>query len=209
MTCTGVMAFDLDGTLVDSLTGIHASLAAACQSLQLPVPTPEQLRRHIGPPLRQYLPELLHLPAGSADALIEQLLPAFRRHHDQQGWRHYRLYDGVPDLLAKISAAGWHLHVVTHKPLPLAEQLLQREGLAMLFQSLHAPGSPDWHSKATALLQLMQPEPLPHWYVGDTESDHQAAAQSGYRFVAALYGYGQCVAADATIITPMHLLQLL
>ena len=205
----GLIAFDLDGTLIDSLAGIHASLAAACASLDLPVPTPEQLRRHIGPPLRQYLPQLLELPPASAQAVIDQLLPEFRRHHDQHGWRHYRLYNGVPELLAQLSAAGWSLHVVTHKPISLAEQLLQQEALTALFQSLHAPGSPGWTNKSTALRQLMKADSQPHWYVGDTTSDGDSAVQAGYRFVAATYGYGQCVAGDARITAPLELLQVL
>ena len=205
----GLIAFDLDGTLIDSLAGIHASLAVACASLDLSVPTPEQLRHHIGPPLRQYLPELLELPPASAQAVIDQLLPKFRRHHDQHGWRNYCLYDGVLELLTQLSAAGWSLHVVTHKPHQLAEQLLQQEGLAPLFETLHAPGAPGWQSKATALQRLRQSEVMSHWYVGDTASDGEAADQAGYRFVAACYGYGQCASANARISAPLQLLEAL
>ena len=205
----GLIAFDLDGTLIDSLVGIHTSLAAACALLDLPVPTAEQLRHHIGPPLRQYLPELLQLSPSSAEAVIDQLLPEFRRHHDQHGWRHYRLYDGVPELLTQLSASGWSLHVVTHKPLHLAEQLLLQERLFVFFQSLHAPGSPDWTNKPTALRQLMVAGTSPHWYVGDTTSDSASAVQAGYRFVAAAYGYGECVPGDARIMAPLELLQVL
>ena len=44
-----LIAFDLDGTLIDSAAGIHASLVAACAALDVPPPSLEQLQRHIGP----------------------------------------------------------------------------------------------------------------------------------------------------------------
>jgi phosphoglycolate phosphatase len=47
-----LVLFDLDGTLVDSAPGIWASVRAAAVELDLPRPTPDQLRAMVGPPLQ-------------------------------------------------------------------------------------------------------------------------------------------------------------
>jgi phosphoglycolate phosphatase len=93
MSGAGVIAFDLDGTLVDSVEGIHASLVAACQALGLEAPSQERLRCHIGPPLSQYLPRLLKLEQHHAESLVQQVVQQFRHHHDREGWRLYSLYE--------------------------------------------------------------------------------------------------------------------
>jgi phosphoglycolate phosphatase-like HAD superfamily hydrolase len=211
MSGAGVIAFDLDGTLVDSVEGIHASLVAACQALGLEAPSQERLRCHIGPPLSQYLPRLLKLEQHHAESLVQQVVQQFRHHHDREGWRLYSLYEGVPELLEQLTEAGWSLHVVSHKPFPLAEQLLKQEGLDLRFASLQAPGSHGWQNKSTALKHLMRQETMPpsHWYVGDTASDHEAATQASFSFAAADYGYGLCAQADARITAPSQLLEVL
>jgi phosphoglycolate phosphatase len=208
MRSPGLIAFDLDGTLIDSLPGIHASLVVACKTLQLRPPSPERLRHYIGPPLRQYLPELLQLPAATSEAVTERLLTHFRHHHDREGWRQYKPYDGGKELLEELKAKGWELHLVTHKPMHLADQI-QQESLGNLFQTLHAPGGVSWQGKSEALKNLKQGNELQYWYVGDTNSDRQAASEADYLFVAATYGFGHCISYNAKIVAPYQLLEVL
>lgn len=160
----GLIAFDLDGTLVDSAAGIHASLRAACTALDVATPSREALQAHIGPPL----------------------LKAFRQHHDREGWALFRLYEGALELLQTLQADGWQLHVVTLKPSPLAAQVL------------------------AACLQLLRQPGLPvHGYVGDTAGDQRPAAEAGYHFIAAGYGYGSDLVAAHQLQTPLELLRVL
>ncbi len=208
MSTLGVVGFDLDGTLIDSVAGIHSSLVEACQMLQIQPPTLERLHRRIGPALPNYLPDLLGLTSEQREGVMAELLPLFRAHHDQQGWRGYELYEGVPALLVALVAAGWELHVVTQKPRPVAERILEDSGLTRSFQSLQAPAGSAF-SKGASLEALRRDEVAQHWYVGDTEADQKAAAVAGFRFVAATYGYGQCPVADARMNRPLQLLEVL
>ena len=206
----GLVGFDLDGTLIDSARGIHASIVVACESLALAPPTLSQLRDQIGPPLKHYLPELLGLPQDGRNSLLGELLGRFRSHHDQLGWKGYELFGGARELLETLNCSGWELHLVTLKPRPLAEQILAECDLAPLFQSLHAPQSPGApFSKVSSLERLRRPGVASYWYVGDTVADHQAAASAHYHFAAATYGYGQCPVGDAQIGEPLQLLDWL
>ena len=206
----GLVGFDLDGTLIDSAMGIHASIVVACESLALEPPTLSQLRQQIGPPLKTYLPDLLGLPRHGRESLLGELLGQFRSHHDQLGWKGYQLFGGARELLETLKSSGWELHLVTLKPRSLAEQILVESGLAPLFQSLHAPQVPGMpFSKASSLEQLRRPGVASHWYVGDTLADHQAAASAQYHFAAATYGYGHFPVGDARISEPLQLLNWL
>jgi phosphoglycolate phosphatase len=206
----GLVGFDLDGTLIDSAMGIHASIVVACESLALAPPTLSQLRQRIGPRLAHYLADLLGLPEKGQQPLMEELLGRFRAHHDHQGWRGYQLFAGVPQLLQSLESLGWELHLVTLKPRPLAEQIVAECGLAPLFKSLQAPQAPGApFSKASRLEQLRQPGVASHWYVGDTVADQQAAASAMFHFAAATYGYGHCPIWDARISEPLQLLEWL
>ena len=208
MSAPGLIAFDLDGTLIDSAAGIHASLVAACAALDVPPPSRERLQRHIGPPLRDYLPGLLGLTPEQRDRLLEPLLQAFRQHHDREGWALFQLYAGALELLQTLHSQGWQLHVVTLKPAPLAAQVLERSGIGALVRSLQAPQPGGRIHKAACLQQLRQPALPVHWYVGDTAGDQRAAAEAGYRFAAAGYGYGGDLDAVDRIKSPLALLDL-
>ena len=205
----GLIAFDLDGTLIDSAAGIHASLVAACAALDVTPPSVERLQRHIGPPLRDYLPGLLGLTPVQRDRLLEPLLQAFRQHHDREGWALFQLYAGALELLQTLHSQGWQLHVVTLKPAPLAAQVLERSGIGALVRSLQAPQPGGRIHKAACLQQLRQPALPVHWYVGDTAGDQRAAAAAGYHFAGAGYGYDLDLVAAHHLQAPLDLLPIL
>lgn len=62
-------------------------------------------------------------------------------------------------------------------------------------------GAPGWQCKATALQRLRQSEAMPHWYVGDTASDGEAADQGGggpeFRLIPERLGSARCAAPAA------------
>lgn len=209
MNCHGLIAFDLDGTLIDSLEGIHSSLEHACGKVQLQAPSLAALRGHIGPPLRDYLPELLDLKHAQDQRILQAVLEAFRSHHDSEGWRRFHLYDGVITLLERLHAAGYGLHVVTQKPRPIAQAVLHQAKLAGYMDSLHAPEIGVCFNKYSSLNQLRQRQVACHWYVGDTAGDQQAATQARYCFAAATYGYGRTASAEVQLTCPLDLLQVL
>jgi phosphoglycolate phosphatase len=209
MNASGLIAFDLDGTLIDSLEGIHSSLAHACHQLQCETPSITTLKQRIGPPLHQYLPELLGLSGEQQQPMLEALLQAFRSHHDSQGWRNFQLYDGVITLLEQLRAMGYELHVVTQKPHPIALDVLRQARLESFLNSLHAPLPGVSFDKSSSLVQLRRQGDVRHWYVGDTAADQQAAIAASYHFVAATYGYGMTHDAAMQISCPLELLQVL
>lgn len=125
--------FDLDGTLVDSAPGIHASIRVAAAELGLPEPTAEQLTAVVGPPLQDGFATLFGLEGPDVDRAVA----AYRAHYTAGAMFDAPVYPGVPELLAALRADGQLLAVATSKPATFAERILEHAGLRDAFAGVH------------------------------------------------------------------------
>ena len=105
------------------------------------------------------------------------------------------LFDGIPQLLADLRAAGVRLAVATSKAEPTARRILAHFGLDDHFEVI-AGASLDGvrASKADVMAHaLAQLEPLPERVVmvGDRSHDVEGAAAHGIDTVVVGWGYGQ------------------
>ena len=134
MTLAGrLILFDLDGTLVDSSPGIHASVRHAASALGLPEPTPAQLRGMVGPPLHDGFALVLGVPPVD----VPRAVAAYRSHYSAGALLDVTVHAGIPDLLAALGAVGATLAVATSKPEPFAVRVLGHIGLLPAFASVH------------------------------------------------------------------------
>jgi phosphoglycolate phosphatase len=74
------LIFDLDGTLVDSLQGIAASLNHALALSSLPVHTDQAVRGFIGNGVKILIRRAS--PAGVSTALLDTIEQDFKAHYD-------------------------------------------------------------------------------------------------------------------------------
>lgn len=109
-----MLVFDWDGTLLDSIGPIVECTLAAMRELGVGDrgPSATMIRDAIGLGLRESLE--IFFP-GLTEAELERVHAAYR----DQWWSTYRdqtrLFPGVPDLLARLEAAGYLLAVATAK----------------------------------------------------------------------------------------------
>jgi len=184
------IAFDLDGTLIDSLPGIQFSIDSAmarCGVRQRNI----DLRSIIGPPIRV----ILSLLADGTEASLDDLETAFRRSYDSDGWTRTKLFPGTAAVLATLQAEGIRLFVVTNKPRHISMKILEQAQIDRVFEGIITRDSrqPPYSNKREMLDHLRNcyglygPDCL---FVGDTEEDGVAAAESGLKFALVTYGYG-------------------
>src|SRR5699024_9846825 len=64
-----LVLLDLDGTLMDSAPGIISSVVHAFETHVLPVPSPDDLRRFVGPPIGESFARHGFAPADVPDAI--------------------------------------------------------------------------------------------------------------------------------------------
>ena len=207
-----VVCLDLDGTLIDSSVGIHASLQQACLQEGVQPPEYEALVSCIGPQLRDYLPYLLN----TSENECRRILATFRIHHDTVGFLDYRLYPDAESVLSQLEENGHFLYVATNKPLALSCASLRHFGLLEKFLNVYCPDgsvSPTGlhdHSKRTVLTHLrLCSDPADVVYVGDTASDQVAATDANVGFIYAAYGYGSGIHSEQRIDTLSGLLSLI
>jgi phosphoglycolate phosphatase len=177
---------DLDGTLVDSLDDLCASVNHALAAVGLPPRSREEVHGFVGEGVKVLLARAV---APHAD-LLEPALAAWWPHYTAHCLDRTRAYEGVPEALA---GAGRVLAVHTNKPGALARKILDGLGLLPRFAAVtggdEAPRKPD----PTGLLALMAragATPAETVFVGDSRVDVRTARAAGVAMVAVTWGFG-------------------
>ncbi|MCB9547567.1 MAG: HAD-IA family hydrolase [Myxococcales bacterium] len=190
--------FDLDGTVLDSIDMIKASLRHALQVHLDWEPADAVLVRGVGTPLREQL--WLHaVDAHEArghgeppDALVDELVAAYLTHNRA---RHDAEIRPFPDALATLTTmaeAGLALGIVTSKPHETARRGLRIAGLEHLFAVVVGaddvrrpkPDPEPVHAALAALGATVEGA----LFVGDSPHDLHAGRAAGVDTAAALWG---------------------
>jgi phosphoglycolate phosphatase len=193
-TSLRAVAFDLDGTLVDSAPDIGHALNQALRESGFGSFDLEQVRAWIG---------------DGPDVLIERALKALGQGDDAQRRRtlrqafdratlaapltHGAVFEGIHALLQALRPA-WPMVVVTNKPSALARAVLDAGGLLPHFAAVYGADvaalrkpAPGMLNKAAKELGLAAHQLL---MVGDSAADMGAAAAAGSPAAWAGWGYG-------------------
>jgi phosphoglycolate phosphatase len=181
---TRLAIFDLDGTLVDSVEDLAASVNHALRAVGLPPRSLEEIRGFVGEGARL----LVERAVAPRAELLEPALAAWWTHYEAHCLDRTRPYPGVGALLA---GAGRALAVHTNKPGALARRILEGLGLlghfAVVLGGDEAPRKPD-----PAGVRLIQARvgagPDETVFVGDSRIDLATARAAGVRMVAVTWG---------------------
>lgn len=189
------VAFDLDGTLVDSAPDIAAALNSALQACGLARVGLERVLGWIGDGPDALISRTLGALGQRDDAALHGALRGlFDRATLAAPLRHGRVFDGIDALLRQLRPR-WPLVVVTNKPGALARAVLDAAGLTRHFASVHGADTAVLRKPAPALLlqaaQRLGIAASRLCMVGDAVTDLAAAAAAGAPAVWAGWGYGR------------------
>lgn len=179
-----IAVFDLDGTLVDSLEDLHASVNHALGSLGLPRRNLEEVRGYVGEGARV----LLERAVAPEVHLADEALALWRPHYEAHLLDRTRPYPGIPELLA---GATRGLAVLTNKPGAMARRILDGLGLLPRFAEVvggdEAPRKPD-PAGLLGIVARAGADPRDAVLVGDSLVDAATARAAGVPFVAVTWG---------------------
>ena len=187
-----VALLDLDGTLMDSASGVVSSVRAAYDHLGLPVPTEAEMRSFAGPPIGWSFPA-----HGVPADRVAEAVAAYSEHFGRVGVWDTTVFAGVPEALTALREAGVLLVVATAKPLRWAAPICAEVGLTPLLD--HLVGAPDDESESkggiigralTWVAATTGAEGYRAVMLGDREHDVHGAAEHGLPCLGALWGYG-------------------
>ena len=193
--------FDLDGTLTDSGEGIINCALLTLEHFGLPLPTREELRFFVGPPLAGSFLKL-GIPA---DRVVEAI-QYYRSHYTVTGIHQNSVYPGIEKLLQDLLEQGHKLYIATSKPEFMAKGILEDFGLAKYFSQIcGASTDTDRNTKEAVIAYLMScnSEADNYIMIGDTIFDVEGAASLGIPAIGVSWGYGNVadmIAAGAVAI---------
>ncbi len=189
------VVFDLDGTLLDTLPGIHAALSALLAEENLPAPDREAVRRMIGDGAgalvrRGFEAAGRQLEEAEAERMHRRFLELYEADPAQGS----APYPGARELVDALRAAGRRLGICTNKPQQATELLLERFGFADCFASVLGGDrlpfrKPDPRHLA-AVLDGLEASPSRTVMVGDSRNDVEAARGLGLPCILLRHGYG-------------------
>ena len=184
--------FDLDGTLLDTLEDIAASMNAALQRLGYPAHDTALYRYLTGDGMRTLAERSLPLLERS-EMTVQSCIREFRSEYENRWAAKTGPYPGIPDLLDALERRGIKLNVLSNKlekfTQRLAHHFLSRWHFSFVIGL--RPGLPQKPDPAGALLiarELGIP-PAQFIYLGDTGVDMKTAVQAGMFPVGALWGF--------------------
>ena len=105
--------FDLDGTLLDTLGDLAASVNYALRKHGMPEHTLEDIRWFVGNGVRLLMER--SVPSGSENPDFEEVFSTFRSHYMEHSLDTTCPYPGIMDMLAELRSRGKHIAVVSNK----------------------------------------------------------------------------------------------
>jgi phosphoglycolate phosphatase len=208
MTSISAVAFDLDGTLIDSEAGLTASMNAARRELGLPEQSRERLARGIGWGIRHFVevsfPEL-------SGAHVESALACYRKHYEAS------VRDGSPEMagatmtLRTLREQGLPLLLSTNKMERFARIILEQKGWHDLFDRVvggdtFAEAKPHPCMLACFAHNLPDQNLAALLFVGDSEVDRATALAAGTQFALLAPEGGDTVTTSPFTISRLDLL---
>ena len=182
--------FDLDGTLLDTLTDLAEGTNYALRVNGFPERTIDEIRRFVGNGARKLIERAV--PDGQVEAALERVRQDFDVYYKVHCKDHTGPYPGIMEMLQELIRKGYMLGVVSNKP-DFAVQELIPEYFPGVFASISGERqgvakkpAPDLIWEAMKNLQADSSEAI---YVGDSEVDLEAAANAGIPCISVAWGF--------------------
>ena len=180
--------FDLDGTLTDSGEGIINCAALALEHFGLEVPSREEMRVFVGPPLHETF-RRFGVPVDKTDEAIR----VYRSRYIPTGMFENTPYPGIQALLEALKKDGFTLYVATSKPEEMSVTILERFGLAPYFDRICGASTDSSRSTKDAVIAYLLEQSGAKEdmiMVGDTKYDVLGAKAHGIPAIGVSWGYG-------------------
>ena len=178
---TGIL-FDLDGTLLDTLSDIAAGVNHVLRQMGYPERTEQEILRFVGNGARRLMEQAV--PEGGD---VETAFREFQTYYSANCQGSTKPYDGIPEAL-EILEKKYLLAIVSNKPDTAVKPLCARyfPGIYARGESADCPRKPAPDMVFKAMEAIGADRCI---YVGDSEVDVLTAQNAGVPCVSVLWGF--------------------
>lgn len=209
--------FDLDGTLLNTAIDLALAVNHALVAYGMPERDEAEIISFTGNGIVRLVKR--SVPAGTPHDLWQRVFDEFKAYYGDHALDHTLPYEGIPELIANLRAAGVRCAVVSNKADYAVQEIIDAR-MPGCFDAvlgeceergIAKKPAPDM---VMAALKSMGAGPEGLVYIGDSEVDVQTAAACGCPCVACSWGFrtrAELVAAGAATIvdTPDELQRVL
>jgi phosphoglycolate phosphatase len=186
-----LVIFDLDGTLIDSLPDIAASVNHVRNLYGLEPLNLDEMRQLVGKGARSLIERAL---PQAPEELVDEALDLYLSHNLEHIVDRTHPYPGVAETLAELADRGFDLCVLSNKNVALCREVLAHLGLARYLPAVYGADSFPFKKPSPepvlALLREYRVGAGECVLVGDSINDMAAGQGAGILTVGCTYGYG-------------------
>ncbi len=182
--------FDMDGTILDTLEDLKLAINYALHVEGFPERSIDEVRRFVGNGIVKLVERAVPERASASDKRnVHEAFDHFYKVHSKD---HTRAYEGIPEVIKNLRAAGVRTACVSNKP-DYGVQALVKEYFPGLFdfsvggrEGIALKPAPD--SVYEVLKELCIPKSSAV-YIGDSDVDLKTAENAGLDAIAVLWGF--------------------
>ncbi len=184
------VAFDLDGTLIDSREDLAIAVNLMRAEFELePLPL-ETVVSYVGDGIKKLTQRALQGEKADLEAAYDVINKFYRINLINKT----TLYPGVFEGVNALKDAGWSLALISNKPTEFCRIILDHFRIELAFSQIIG-GGPEFPLKPDPaslnfVLESAKAEAARSWVMGDNHTDLEAGARAGMRRCYAAYGFG-------------------
>ncbi len=188
-----LVIFDLDGTLLNTIGDLAASVDYVMRSRNLPEHSDAEYRQMVGGGIKRLVERALPASLAADEAYVEECVAQFRRYYVENIDRHTHPYEGMPALLHRLQRCGVKVAVASNKFQHGTERLVAKFFSDVEFVAIEgnrdgAPLKPD--PQIVRNIMAIADVPAERTImVGDSGIDIRTAAAAGIASVGVAWGF--------------------
>ena len=181
--------FDFDGTLLDTLQDLAASVNYALRQHHMPEHSIDDVRRFVGNGVRRLMERAV--PEGAANPAFEATFVTFREYYMEHSLDTTRPYDGILELIHELKQRGCRMAVVSNKMMAATQELVRHffPDIEVAIGEHEAAGIRKKPAPDTVFAAMQQLGEGSAVYVGDSDVDLATARNSGLPCISVLWGF--------------------
>ena len=182
--------FDLDGTLLDSLTDLAISCNYALRMNNMPERSLDEVRHFVGNGVKKLMERAI--PDGLQNPAFEKTYNDFRQHYLVHNLDNTKPYPGIVSLLQRLHSEGKNIAVVSNKFYAATQNLVKHffgEYVTVAIgerENIRKKPAPDTVIEALRQLGASASGAV---YIGDSDVDVMTARNSGMPCISVLWGF--------------------